>query len=256
MFHSLLTRCIQYILVPINALYSSKRPWYRSWILGASFVTYEHSRYRQSEHLFVSESCARRLGLHVLMKITDNLPNSSLPRELKNEFRGLNLADVLFDESRSVDLLIAGCELKKWASNNAGLLFDITRDHLEKPHVFDNTSGFSYIKNLESIKIGRYYLLNGILHGSLHGFADASAEWYGVAAYLRVVDCSGRVNLSLVMAKSRVAPIKSESTIPKLELYGAALVIKILDNVLYSIQNNVEIHDIVCWSDSTIVLSW
>ncbi|GBP80967.1 hypothetical protein EVAR_54130_1 [Eumeta japonica] len=58
------------------------------------------------------------------------------------------------------------------------------------------------------------------------------------------------------MAKSRVAPIKTKLTIPKLELCGAALVTKILDNVFYSIRDNVEIHDMVCWTDSTIVLSW
>ncbi|GBP48943.1 hypothetical protein EVAR_32277_1 [Eumeta japonica] len=235
----------------------------------------------------------------------------------------------------------AGFELRKWTSNNAELLSDIPRDHLEKPHVFDNADGISYIKILgiqwnsstdrftyhlnlpkdsnctkrtilsalartydplgwiapvilqgkllmqrlwalgidwdvdppqeivktwnsilsnltfiENIKIERYYLLNEIQHCSLHGFADASEAGYGAAVYLRVVDSSGRVKLSLMMAKSRVAPIKTKLTIPKLELCGAALVTKILDNVFYSIRDNVEIHDMVCWTDSTIVLSW
>ncbi|GBP51804.1 hypothetical protein EVAR_96872_1 [Eumeta japonica] len=62
---------------------------------------------------------------------------------------------------------------------------------------------------------------------------------YNAAVYLRVVDSSGRVKLSLMMAKSRVAPIKSKLTIPKLELCGVALGINILDNVLYSIRDNV-----------------
>ncbi|GBP06741.1 hypothetical protein EVAR_92680_1 [Eumeta japonica] len=32
---------------------------------------------------------------------------------------------------------------RKWTSNSAKLLSDIARDHLEKPHVFDNADGLS-----------------------------------------------------------------------------------------------------------------
>ncbi|GBP56920.1 hypothetical protein EVAR_33976_1 [Eumeta japonica] len=42
----------------------------------------------------------------------------------------------------------AGFELRKWTSNNAELLSDIPCDHLEKPHVFDNADGISYIEIL------------------------------------------------------------------------------------------------------------
>ncbi|GBP12162.1 hypothetical protein EVAR_6348_1 [Eumeta japonica] len=77
----------------------------------------------------------------------------------------------------------------------------------------------------------------------LQCFADLSEAGYGVAVYLRVVGFSGGVKLSLMMAKSQVAPIKSKLTIPELERCGATLVIKILDNVLYSIRDNVEVHD-------------
>ncbi|GBP39307.1 hypothetical protein EVAR_20535_1 [Eumeta japonica] len=189
------------------------------------------------------------------------------PSGAQNEFRGLNLANERFYESRSVELLIArtydplgwiapvilqGKLLMQrlWA---LGIDWDV-----DPPQEIVKTwnSILSNLTFIENIKFERYYLLNEIQHCSLHGFADASEAGYGAAVYLRVVDSSGRVKLSLMMAKSRVAPIKTKLTIPKLELCGAALVTKILDNVFYSIRDNVEIHDMVCWTDSTIVLSW
>ncbi|GBP24248.1 hypothetical protein EVAR_80101_1 [Eumeta japonica] len=65
-------------------------------------------------------------------------------------------------------------------------------------------------------------------------------KWNVDAFYPRVVDSSGRMTLSLIMAKSRVAPIKSKLKIQKLKRCGAALVIEILDNVLYLIRDNVQ----------------
>ena len=51
----------------------------------------------------------------------------------------------------------------------------------------------------------------------LHHFADASEVAYSVASYLRIVDAAGHVSTTLVMAKSRLAPLK-RMTIPRLEL--------------------------------------
>ncbi|GBP60694.1 hypothetical protein EVAR_55764_1 [Eumeta japonica] len=44
----------------------------------------------------------------------------------------------------------ASFELRKWTSNNAKLLSDISRDHLEKPRVYDNADGLSYIKIIDA----------------------------------------------------------------------------------------------------------
>ena len=51
----------------------------------------------------------------------------------------------------------------------------------------------------------------------LHNFADASTSGYGQWSYLRVKNEDGNVNVSLVMGKSRVAPLKI-TTVPRLEL--------------------------------------
>ena len=49
----------------------------------------------------------------------------------------------------------------------------------------------------------------GALHNvQLHHFSDASEVGYRAASYLCLVDDKGRVHCGLVMAKSRVAPLK------------------------------------------------
>ena len=59
-----------------------------------------------------------------------------------------------------------------------------------------------------------------IVMTGLHGFCDGSALAYAGVMYLRAVDSSGSMHISLVMAKTKVAPIKS-LTIPRLEMCGA-----------------------------------
>ena len=54
----------------------------------------------------------------------------------------------------------------------------------------------------------------------LHGFSDASEKAYCGVIYMRMIDSLGNVHVSLVMSKTRVAPIKRLS-IPRLELCGA-----------------------------------
>ncbi|XP_063988136.1 uncharacterized protein LOC135168143 [Diachasmimorpha longicaudata] len=61
----------------------------------------------------------------------------------------------------------------------------------------------------------------------LHGFSDASEEAYGACVYLRSGGSNGEVNTALLCAKSRVAPLK-RLAIPKLELCGAQLLIKLM----------------------------
>ena len=87
----------------------------------------------------------------------------------------------------------------------------------------------------------------------LHGFADASECAYGGVVYLRAVDTERKVHVSLVTAKTKVAPIKRVS-IPRLELCGAQL----LARLLHRVQGILDIpsSDVFAWTDSTIVLAW
>ena len=54
----------------------------------------------------------------------------------------------------------------------------------------------------------------------LHRFCVASESAYAAVAYLRIVDVEDSVTTSLVIAKTKVAPIK-KLPIPRLELCGA-----------------------------------
>jgi hypothetical protein len=64
----------------------------------------------------------------------------------------------------------------------------------------------------------------------LHGFSDASERAYAAVVYLRMTDSSDNVQTSLVISKTKVAPIK-RLTIPRLELCGAYLLAQLLHHV-------------------------
>ena len=87
----------------------------------------------------------------------------------------------------------------------------------------------------------------------LHGFSDASEEAYSGVVYLRMVDSLQCVYTSLVMSKTKVAPIK-RLTIPRLELCGARLLAQLLHHVQEVF--HLPVDNIYAWTDSMIVLSW
>lgn len=66
----------------------------------------------------------------------------------------------------------------------------------------------------------------------LHAFCDASLKAYGACIYLQTIDLNNNSSFSLLCSKSRVAPVKSKTiTLPKLELCGAIVFVKLLQNV-------------------------
>ena len=69
-----------------------------------------------------------------------------------------------------------------------------------------------------------------IVCSQLHHFSDAAETGYGAVSYLRQVDVLGEIHCTLMMAKSRVTPLKQIS-IPRLEL-SAALVSTRLDYMI------------------------
>ena len=87
----------------------------------------------------------------------------------------------------------------------------------------------------------------------LHGFSDASEIAYAVVVYLRLVNVTGYVHISLIMAKTKVTPIKSLS-IPRLEFCGALLLARLLHH--YQLVFGFPVKDIFAWTDSTIILNW
>ncbi|KAL0828965.1 hypothetical protein ABMA28_003856 [Loxostege sticticalis] len=88
----------------------------------------------------------------------------------------------------------------------------------------------------------------------LHAFSDASQVAYAAAVYCRTVDANNHVHVTLITAKTKVAPIAKQVSIPRLELCGAALAAKLLSEV--SQVMGIPKENLYAWTDSTIVLAW
>ncbi|XP_073960748.1 uncharacterized protein [Choristoneura fumiferana] len=87
---------------------------------------------------------------------------------------------------------------------------------------------------------------------SLHVFCDASKEAYSACIYLRS-KLGEQVNLSLVLAKARVTPVK-QITIPRLELIAATLASRLAVTAIESLA--IANCSVYYWSDSSVVLTW
>ncbi|XP_011860374.1 PREDICTED: uncharacterized protein LOC105557673 [Vollenhovia emeryi] len=89
----------------------------------------------------------------------------------------------------------------------------------------------------------------------LHALCDASLRAYGACIYLQVIDEAGRASSLLLCSKSRVAPVKSSTiTLPRLELCGAVVLVRLLQNVRRAL--GIRFDRVHAWSDSTIALAW
>jgi hypothetical protein len=110
------------------------------------------------------------------------------------------------------------------------------------------------LKCVREVRQPRFVLYSIFPSGSrveLHGFCDSSTEVYCAVVYLRLIhnDC---VNVYFVAAKTKVAPLKTV----RLELLGCMLLSKLVAEVVEGIRDRVKLDDIVCWSDSAVVLCW
>ncbi|XP_047500211.1 uncharacterized protein LOC125046476 [Penaeus chinensis] len=117
----------------------------------------------------------------------------------------------------------------------------------------------SWLTELEDIK--EFYMnrcllplrFGRLINAQLHHFCDASAKAYAVVTYVRLQDDSGLTQCSFVMARSRLAPIKTTS-IPRLELCAAVLAAGAEAKIRKEI--SLEIRNSVFWTDSMIVLQY
>lgn len=89
----------------------------------------------------------------------------------------------------------------------------------------------------------------------LCGFSDASIKGYAAVVYLRVVDAEYNVKVYLLGAKSKLAPMK-QSTVPRLELCAAGLLSIWMSRISRTLEQQLVLSEVFCWTDSTIVLSW
>ena len=87
----------------------------------------------------------------------------------------------------------------------------------------------------------------------LHVFCDASETAYATVIYSRVISKGGKVTTSLVMAKSRIAPLKNE-TVSRLELVACVLGTRLLTAV--NLSYNIDPQNVFYYTDSRNSLCW
>ncbi|XP_070854715.1 uncharacterized protein [Drosophila suzukii] len=108
------------------------------------------------------------------------------------------------------------------------------------------------LDTLQKFQLTRF-VANDADNIELHGFSDASTKAYAAVVYSRVTNDDGSISVSLVAAKTRVAPLKQQS-LPRLELCAALLLSQLIRSISSGLRHkNITVF---AWSDSSIVLFW
>ncbi len=86
-------------------------------------------------------------------------------------------------------------------------------------------------------------------------FCDASAKAYAAIVYLRIESQMHEVSVQFLAAKTRVTPVVG-TTIPRLELLSALLLSKLMSSVHAALEQELNLSDPLCFSDSKVALFW
>ena len=111
------------------------------------------------------------------------------------------------------------------------------------------------LNNITKVEIARVHHPTGYKASDieLHIFCDASEKAYGAVAYLKFQFMKDKPHCSFVMAKNRLAPIKTIS-LPRLELNTAVLGIRLYKSIIKEL--DLPISQTMFWTDSTLVLQY
>ena len=205
------------------------------------------------KHFLKDESEVKTLGLY-WDPVTDTLRFCSSIKSTKKEEptkrRAMGFISSLFDPLGLAAPIIVSAKIfmqSLWAQK---LDWD---DPLPENLKNEWNSILKQLNALDELYIVRQAVSKNCKNVQLHAFADSSMKAFGCAVYLRSVSEKGEINVRLLCAKSRVAPLKS-LTLPKLELQACELLSRLLTVVKSALRLPIE--KTVCWTDSSIVLHW
>ena len=112
----------------------------------------------------------------------------------------------------------------------------------------------SQLPHLSSFKLPRYVSISGDSNITIVGFCDASKLGFAANIYYVAEDSSGNVKSNLLLSKTRLAP-KKITSIPRLELCGALLLVNLMSHVKKALPelNSTQFY---YFTDSLDVLFW
>ncbi|XP_071581643.1 uncharacterized protein [Temnothorax nylanderi] len=112
----------------------------------------------------------------------------------------------------------------------------------------------SDLPNISEIRIPRWTRMRqDKVDVELHRFADASIRAYAAVVYLQIVHSPTNVQVILLAAKTKVAPLKTIS-VPRLELNAVVLLTRLLEWVRNSMRLMRAL--LFGWTDAQIALAW
>ncbi|XP_059350981.1 uncharacterized protein LOC130687583 [Daphnia carinata] len=114
---------------------------------------------------------------------------------------------------------------------------------------------YDHLENLESLSVPRCFRFKRgrWTQQCLHVFTDASSKGFGALAYFRTVFEDHSVNVSFVMSKTHVTPVKG-LTIPRLELQAAVEGLNIALTICRELE--IDLRQVTFDTDSQTVLRW
>ncbi|XP_055591270.1 uncharacterized protein LOC129743309 [Uranotaenia lowii] len=176
------------------------------------------------------------------------------PEQTKDDFQPTNrkvLSQIakLFDALGLVSPVIVEAKMimqSLWAAN-IGWDDPVNGDLLHRWEEFQ-----TWLTQLGKFDIPRCVVVSETKRMEIHGFVDVSKHVYGACVYLRSIGREGSI-AHLLCSKSKVA-LFEESTVPKIELCAAELLVELVKKVIPTLKLNIEI--VKQWSDSQIVLVW
>ncbi|XP_030753181.1 uncharacterized protein LOC115880184 [Sitophilus oryzae] len=128
-------------------------------------------------------------------------------------------------------------------------------DDVPPAHILKRWNDYnSQLSELSALRIPRCIFSETYEYVDLCGFCDGSQHAYAACVYVRIVS-QNRISTILLAAKSKVAPLKTQS-IPRLELCGALLLTRLIHFVIKSLATTLTFKNIFTFTDSLNVLHW